>query len=128
MNNTARLTFALVLSVGLFSTYTQAAGDVAAGAVQFKQLCGRCHQVGKNARSWFGPPLNGIVGRHAASIPGYEYSDAMKASAIVWTPEILAAYVKDPSAVVPGTRMSFWGLSDPEKIDNLLAYLQTFQQ
>ena len=50
----------------------------------------------------------------------------MKAAGIVWTRETLTAYLEDPKGVVPGTRMIFWGLSDEEKIDNLLAYLQTF--
>lgn len=57
----------------------------------------------------------------------YQYSSAMKSSGIVWTRETLAAYIEDPKEVVPGTRMIFWGISDPEKIENLLAYLQTFQ-
>jgi cytochrome c len=51
----------------------------------------------------------------------------MKAANILWTRETLTAYLEDPKKVVPGTRMIFWGLSDPEKIENLLAYLQTFQ-
>ncbi|MNW15579.1 Cytochrome c2 precursor [compost metagenome] len=51
----------------------------------------------------------------------------MKSANIVWTRDTLTAYLEDPKAVVPGTRMIFWGLSDQEKIDNLLAYLQGFQ-
>jgi len=51
----------------------------------------------------------------------------MKSSGIVWSRDKLIQYLEDPKAVVPGTRMIFWGLSDEEKIDNLLAYLQTFQ-
>lgn len=51
----------------------------------------------------------------------------MKSSDVVWTRETLAAYIEAPKKVVPGTRMIFWGISDPEKIENLLAYLQTFQ-
>ncbi|MNN48148.1 Cytochrome c2 precursor [compost metagenome] len=51
----------------------------------------------------------------------------MKAADIVWTRDTLSAYLADPKVVVPGTRMIFWGLSDQEKIDNLLAYLQGFQ-
>ena len=50
-----------------------------------------------------------------------------KSSGIVWSRDKLIQYLEDPKAVVPGTRMIFWGLSDEEKIDNLLAYLQTFQ-
>lgn len=122
------LTFALILNAGLFSTPTLAAGDPEAGAKIFPRLCGGCHQVGESARPGFGPELNGIIGRPAGTSANYVYSDAMKNSGLTWDRETLTAYLKDPKGVVPGTRMIFWGLSDEEKIDNLLAYLQTFSR
>lgn len=127
MKNTALLTLALILSAGLLGTPARAAGDAEAGGKIFPRLCGGCHQVGESARPGFGPQLNGIIGRPAGTSANYVYSDAMKNSGITWNRETLTAYLKDPKGVVPGTRMIFWGLSDEEKIDNLLAYLQTFQ-
>lgn len=127
MQKAAALTFALMLNAGVFSTQADAAGDAEAGAKLFSRICGGCHQVGASARGSFGPQLNGIFGRQSGSTTDYLYSDAMKSAGIVWTRETLTAYLEDPKAVVPGTRMIFWGLSDPEKIENLLAYLQTFQ-
>ncbi|POA18712.1 cytochrome c family protein [Pseudomonas sp. FW300-N1A1] len=127
MKNTAALTFAWILMAGLASPATAGAGDAQAGEKLFKRICGGCHQVGESARAGFGPPLNAIFGRQAGSAAGYQYSDAMKSADIVWTRDTLTAYLEDPKAVVPGTRMIFWGLSDQEKIDNLLAYLQGFQ-
>ncbi|MDO9330287.1 MAG: cytochrome c family protein [Pseudomonas sp.] len=124
MNKAAAL---MVLIVGVFGAQVQAAGDAEAGATLFKRICGGCHQVGESARGSFGPQLNGIFGRPSGSTTDYQYSDAMKSAGIVWTRETLIAYLEDPKEVVPGTRMIFWGLSDPEKIENLLAYLQTFQ-
>ncbi|WP_285416099.1 cytochrome c family protein [Pseudomonas sp. efr-133-TYG-5] len=128
MNPTALLTLALSLSAGLLSTPTLAAGDAEAGGRLFPRLCGGCHQVGESARPGFGPQLNGIFGRPAGTSANYVYSDAMKNAGLTWNRETLTAYLKDPKAVVPGTRMIFWGLSDEEKIDDLLAYLQTFAQ
>jgi len=128
MNNTAALTLALLLGTGLLSPFTQAAGDPEAGAKIFPRLCGGCHQVGESARPGFGPQLNGILGRPAGTSANYVYSDAMKNSGLTWDRDTLIAYLKDPKGVVPGTRMIFWGLSDEEKLDNLLAYLQTFSQ
>lgn len=124
MNKAAAL---MVLIAGMFGAQVQAAGDAEAGATLFKRICGGCHQVGESARGSFGPQLNGIFGRPSGSTTDYQYSDAMKSAGIVWTRETLIAYLEDPNEVVPGTRMIFWGLSDPEKIENLLAYLQTFQ-
>ncbi|WP_223525027.1 c-type cytochrome [Pseudomonas sp. A-B-26] len=127
MHKAAVLTLSLLLGAGVLSLQAHAAGDAEAGATLFKRICGGCHQVGESARGSFGPQLNGIFGRHSASTTDYQYSDAMKAANILWTRETLTAYLEDPKKVVPGTRMIFWGLSDPEKIENLLAYLQTFQ-
>ncbi len=128
MKNTALMTLALILNAGLLGTPALAAGDAEAGSKIFPRLCGGCHQVGESARPGFGPQLNGIIGRPAGTSANYVYSDAMKNSGITWNRETLTAYLKDPKGVVPGTRMIFWGLSDEEKIDNLLAYLQSFTE
>ena len=126
MKNPASLSLALILTAGLLSAPAHAAGDPEAGAKIFPRLCGGCHQVGESARPGFGPELNGIIGRPAGTSANYVYSDAMKNSGVTWDYETLKAYLKDPKGVVPGTRMIFWGLSDEEKLENLLAYLQTF--
>lgn len=125
MKKTAAL--ALLLNLTVLGSYAHADGDAEAGGKLFKRICGGCHNVGPSVRSSFGPQLNGILDRPAGSASDYQYSDAMKSSGIVWSRDKLVAYLEDPKAVVPGTRMIFWGLSDAEKIDNLLAYLHTFQ-
>ena len=125
MKNTAVL--ALMLGAGLITVQAQAAGDAEAGQMLFNRICGGCHQVGESARASFGPQLNNIFGRQSGSTTDYQYSDAMKSAGIVWTHETLAAYLEAPKKVVPGTRMIFWGLSDPQKVEDVLAYLQTFQ-
>ena len=126
MKYTARLTFAWMFSLALFSL-PAVAGDVEAGAKVFKRMCSGCHQIGEAARASFGPQLNGVIGRHSASTVDYQYSDAMKAAKQEWDRPTLVAYLEAPKTVVPGTRMVFWGLKKKKKIDDLLAYLQTFQ-
>jgi cytochrome c len=110
----------------LLQACTPSGTDAATGARVFKQ-CASCHQVGANARAGFGPQLNHLFGRRAGSAPDFVYSDAMKASGIVWDERTLAAFVHDPGKLVPGTRMRFWGLSDENEILALQAYLRTFQ-
>lgn len=127
MRYTSFLAFALILNAGFFGVPAVAAGDAEVGAKLFSKTCGGCHSVGENARGGFGPQLNNVIGRLAGTTPDYQYSDAMKNSGVVWTREMLAAYIEAPKKVVSGTRMIFWGISDQEKIDNLLAYLETFQ-
>lgn len=56
----------------------------------------------------------------------YRYSAAMQRADLVWTEERLAAFVRSPAAVVPGTSMRFWGVGLSErKLADLLAYLRS---
>jgi cytochrome c len=86
--------------------------------------CMSCHTVeaGKNL---IGPSLHGVVGRKAASLPGYAYSDALKASGLTWDEATLDKWIASPSKLVPGTKMTFFGLSDPAKRKELIDWLAT---
>ncbi len=119
-----RLLPALLLAFPLCLAH--AAGDVTAGKASFAK-CASCHQVGPSARGGFGPQLNGIIGRRAAATGDYRYSAAMKNSGIVWSEEKLRAFLKAPNAVVPDSKMRFFGIGSDREIDNLLAYLRTFK-
>jgi cytochrome c len=100
--------------------------DVAAGKTAFA-ACASCHQVGPAARHRYGPQLNGILGRRAGTQPDFKYSPAMQKSEIVWSEKTLAAYLRRPDDVVPGTNMRFYGWSYSEqKLADLFAYLRTF--
>ncbi len=109
-------------------TSTVHAGDPAAGEAVFKK-CAACHAVGEGAKNKVGPMLNDIIGRTAGTVEGFKYSPAMIAAGeggLIWTPENIAAYMKDPKGFVPKNRMSFAGLKKDEDIDNLNAYLATY--
>ena len=110
----------LACAVPLLAT---AEGDPAAGRKAFA-ACINCHQAGPSARHAFGPQLNGLAGRKAGTQPGYAYSPAMKASGLVWNEATLAAYLRDPNALVPGTKMRFWGMGLTERqVADLLAFV-----
>ena len=80
MKRRALLTFFLILNGALFSAWASAAGDAEAGGKLFNKTCGGCHSIGENARNGFGPQLNGVIGQLAGTVPGYQFSDAMKNS------------------------------------------------
>lgn len=103
----------------------QEAGDPAAGEKVFAK-CKICHQIGEAAKNAVGPVLNGVVGRKAGTVEGYNYSSANKDSGIAWTEAKLREYLKNPRGVVPGTKMIFPGLSSEKEIDNVIAYLKQF--
>jgi cytochrome c len=104
------------------------AQDAAAGEKDFV-VCRACHQIGPNAKNAVGPELNGVVGRKAGSVPGYEYSEANKNSGITWTAEELTSYLANPQKVVPHTKMvfpGFHGATADQKIKDVIAYLEQY--
>jgi cytochrome c len=101
------------------------AQDTRAGAEVFAE-CAICHEVGTTAKSGVGPILNGVIGRNAGSAPGYSYSTASKDSGITWDEPTLKAYLKNPRAKLPGTKMVFRGLADDQEIADVIAYLKQF--
>ena len=117
--------FAALASAVLFAVPAHAEGDATAGAKVFNQ-CKACHENEKGVNK-VGPTLKGIVGRKAASIADYKYSAAMTAKGaegLVWTEENLTAYLPNPKAYVPGTKMAFAGLKKPEDVANIIAFLK----
>jgi cytochrome c len=99
--------------------------DVTAGATVFKQ-CGICHAIGPGATNKIGPELNGLDGRHSASAANFNYSDAIKNSGIVWGEQTFKKFIADPQAMIPGTRMPFAGLKEPQQINDIWAYLAQY--
>ena len=102
---------------------------VAAGESAFRQ-CSSCHQVGEGATNRTGPALNGMLGRTMGTVDGFRYSGVFQDAAEAgqtWTAETLAAFLVDPKAAMPGTRMSFRGVRNEEDIAALIAYLAAFE-
>jgi cytochrome c len=110
--------------VAASSAYADAQ-DIAAGEKVFKQ-CAICHAVGSGAQNKIGPELNGLDGRHSGSAKNYTYSDANEKSGIVWNESTFKQYIANPKAMIPGTKMPFAGLKDPQQINDLWAYLKQF--
>ncbi len=101
------------------------AQDAEAGKKTFI-VCRACHQIGPNAKNGIGPELNGVVGRKAGTVPGFNYSEANKNSGITWDEATLASYLANPQAVVKGTKMIFAGIHDPEKVKDVIAFLKQY--
>jgi cytochrome c len=117
---------ALGLTMGVLGLGTASyAQDADKGSKVFKK-CMACHAI--DDKNKIGPSLKGIVVRKAATVEGFKYSDAMLAKAaegLIWDEATLTAYLPDPRKFVPGTKMAFPGLKNPEDAANLIAFLKT---
>jgi cytochrome c len=117
----------LLVAAGALAAWPAGATDPSAGHAVFTSQCSSCHSDAKSRPVVIGPPLYGVVGRTAGSVPGYPYSKTMKGAGFSWTPDRLKAYLPAPRDYLPGVKMTYNGLKDPTKLDNLIAYLQTLK-
>ena len=94
------------------------------GAQVFR-ACVACHSLAPDQGSRAGPSLHGIFGRRIASLPGYNYSEALEHLDIVWTPETLAKLFEiGPARYTPGTKMPEQRISSREDRDALVEFLR----
>ncbi len=101
-----------------------AKADVGRGESSAKK-CVACHTFDKGGRPLVGPNLWGVVGRPKASVEGFNYSVALKAKGGNWTIEDLNQFIINPKAAVPGTSMTFAGVSRASERADLIVYLNS---
>ena len=113
---------ALVVA-GLGTPARAAAGNAANGKKLYaSQGCAACHKLDAGSNG-LGPSLHGVFDRKAGELSDFRYSPALKRSGIVWSPQTLDTYLADPQALVPGNRMPYAGMKDPQDRVDLIAYL-----
>jgi cytochrome c len=117
----AAVVLAVAISAALTGTVWAGGrtGDANHGEVLY-EACQDCHSLDKND---VGPRHRGVFGRKAASLPDYDYSDALKSANIVWNEETLDKWLTDPQAVAPGAKM-FFHLDNPQDRADVIAYLK----
>ncbi len=111
----------LAISSSASAAPVPAKGDPVEGQSIFEDRCTMCHAPGGGGQ---GPSLKGVVGRKAASLPGFHYSAALAASGLAWTPANLDHFLAGPAAMVPGTAMQVM-IPNPDQRRDLVAYLAT---
>ena len=118
------------------------AQDADAGAKVFNR-CKACHKVGEGAKNGIGPELNGVFGEKPGAVEGYTFSNAFQewaADKPEWNDELMTTaaqqpemdqmttWLTDPRGTVKGTKMAFPGLKKEEDLQNVIAYLKTFNE
>lgn len=117
MNIAFKLTPAAILALWLCQAHAQ--GDADHGIQLYAVRCAACHSVEYNG---VGPTHKDLIGRRAGTVPGYGYSDALKASDVVWDEASLAKWLTDPAKFIPGQTM-FISVPDTQERADIVAYL-----
>lgn len=93
---------------------------------QIARQCEACHTLTKGGPNRVGPNLWNIVGSpRGKDRGGYAFSTAMKNKGGNWTVDEIFKFIKDPRAYIPGTAMTFAGLSSPQQRADVIAFLDT---
>ena len=89
------------------------------------QVCSACHNLKKGGGALIGPALWNVVDRKKGSVSGYDYSEGLKKKGGDWTIDDLNAWLTNPAAYIPGTKMGYPGESDAKKRAQIIAFLRT---
>lgn len=102
-----------------------AEADPAKGQALFAK-CASCHTVDAGGANGIGPNLHGVLGETIGTgHAGFAFSDALKSHGGKWTFENMDAWLKNPKAFAPGTKMTFAGMGKPEERAAMLVYLNS---
>lgn len=119
------------LALGIFAIAI-AAGAVSAqstppnpGRTAFA-ICAACHATTPGTVR-IGPSMHRVVGRRIASVPQYAYSPALKSKGGNWDERSLDAFLSNPRAFAPGTKMAYAGMRDPQQRAALIGYLKSLK-
>ena len=89
------------------------------------RACVACHALEPDQGNRAGPTLHGIFGRRIATLPGYNFSEALKRLDILWTPEaVVKLFEIGPAHYTPGTKMPEQRIGSPEDREALVEFLE----
>lgn len=102
--------------------------DAKAGEAVAKK-CTSCHTFNQGGKNGVGPNQWGLIGSGFAHMEGFNYSEALKAlhGKKKWGPQELSDFLANPKKYIPGNKMAFAGIKNPQERANLIAYISTLK-
>lgn len=125
----ALVALAAVLAAGAAPVVAASDLDARIAAANLKRgqllflACKGCHDLEAGVPNKVGPNLHGVVGRRAGASEGFRYSEALAQSGIVWTPETLDGFLRQPGAMIRGNGMAFAGIANDADRASLIAWM-----
>lgn len=119
--NIAVLAACMLFAAGARTNALAAPTGNATRGIEIYTRCQACHALEYNRT---GPKHCGVVGRKSGSVPGFDYSSAMKQAKLTWDEKTLDRFLADPLKLVPGTTMTYAGIPDPQERADLIAFLR----
>ena len=116
----------MLAKILMSSSAALGAGNPDAGKTVFATHCAVCHAT-EDGQNKIGPSLAGIVGSKSGSVPGFEFSAAMKNAGITWDDAELDKFLANPAGDVHGTKM-FVNLPSESDRQNVIAYLHMLKK
>lgn len=108
------------------SSIALAAGDPTAGKSVFASHCAVCHSTQSGVNK-IGPSLAGIVGSKSGTVPGFDFSPALKNADVTWGDAKVDKFLANPAGFVHGTKM-FVNLASETDRQNVISYLDTLKK
>ena len=94
----------------------------------FEKTCTPCHNYDRGGEpDMYGLTLNlfGVIGRKSASVTGFQYSEDLRKSDVVWDEAIIDKFITAPKKLFPGTRMELPGVDDVKTRTAIIRYLRS---
>ena len=89
----------------------------------FRNQCGTCHTLSAQEPIRQGPPLRGVFGRKAGSVPGFKYSAGFATADFTWDADRLNAWLTKPQSVIPGAVMAY-SQANPDTRKTIIDWLK----
>ena len=119
-----RLLWAFMVGQVCSPVFAAGANDLQRGRIAFLR-CAACHASQVDEPGKVGPNLRGTLGRRAAQVPGFAYSEALRTAGLTWDDATLKRWIQDPASVVPGTAMTYVNTLSETEVQALLVFLKS---